>query len=51
MATILPDKPSCVVMDANVIVALCAKEPLRYIALTAEVESYARAGNLFSRRT
>ena len=47
MAIILPNKPACVVIDANIMVALCAKEPLRFVALTAEVESYARAGSLF----
>jgi len=47
MATILPNKLACVVMDANIMIALCAKEPLRFVALTAEVENYARAGSLF----
>ena len=47
MAMILPNNPSCVVVDANVMVALCAKKPQRFVALTAEVESYARAGSLF----
>lgn len=47
MAMILPSNFSCVVMDANIMIALCAKEPSRFVALTAEVEGYAQTGSLF----
>ena len=47
MATVLPISLSCTVIDANVMIALFAKEPHRYATLTAEIESYARAGSLF----
>jgi len=47
MAMILPNNPPCAVVDANVMIALCGREPSRYVRLTAEVESYARAGSLF----
>ena len=47
MATVLPISLSCTVIDANVMVALCAKEPHRYVMLAAEIEKYAQAGNLF----
>jgi len=47
MATVLPISLSCTVIDANVMVALCAGEPHRYVMLVAEIENYARAGSLF----
>lgn len=47
MATILPISLSCTVMDANAMVALCAKEPHRYATAKAEVENYAQTGSLF----
>ncbi len=47
MATILPISISCVVIDASTMIALCAKEPQRYLTAKAEIESYARAGSIF----
>ena len=34
-------------MDASAMIALCAKEPLRYATAKTEIEDYARAGSLF----
>ena len=47
MATLLPIKVSCVVVDANTMIALCAQEPLRYATAKAEIETYAQGGSLF----
>lgn len=47
MATLLPIKLSCIVIDASTMIALCAKEPLRYANAKAEVENYAQMGSLF----
>lgn len=47
MALTLPISSACIVLDANAMVALCAKEPLRYATIKAEIEGYAQAGNLF----
>ena len=47
MAATLSIKAPCAVLDASLMIALCAKEPHRYEAAKAEVENHALAGGLF----
>jgi predicted nucleic acid-binding protein len=44
MATAQTSNPPSVVIDANVVIAFCAKEPGGYAKAKAELESYAKAG-------
>lgn len=47
MATLLPNSISCTVIDANTLIALCAKEPGRYSLAQAEITASAQNGDLF----
>ena len=47
MATTALVSIPCVVLDASLIIALCAKEPRRFDTAKAEVENHAQAGGLF----
>lgn len=47
MATLLPISIPCTVIDANALIALCAKEPGRYLLVQAEIITSAQNGGLF----
>jgi predicted nucleic acid-binding protein len=47
MAMMPASQPSSVTIDANVLIALCAKEVDKYDTADAELTRYARAGALF----
>src|SRR4051794_22821472 len=44
MATIPPSKPPAVVIDANVVIAICAKEAGTYLAALAQMRQYVQDG-------
>lgn len=49
MATVTTIKPPSVILDANVVIAFCAREPGGYAKAKAELERYAKDGwNFFA---
>lgn len=44
MATIPTKKPPCLIVDASVLIALCAREPEKYVLADSELTRYANAG-------
>ena len=47
MAMLMPTNISCAVLDASVMIALCAREPGRYTLAQAEINRLAGNGGLF----